>query len=345
MQFTEVLPTCHSPLRSASPSSPTMSQSSWSVLDDVTDTDSSEDDASAPAASDSVILQQTPPLTSLDVPDALSICRSRIADLEKQVNILKGQVSEYAFTSQNQSEEITEVRSKLNNLEEEKRYSSVELDPQTKSQEDAIMYLEHQLAEEKIKTLGNRLDQIDKKICQELDMSPNELKLVEMTEEIKSLTAEQDQLVSGMENRYQSMSDKLSKQVSLNSDLKYINENLNTTIDFLKKEIERLGGNSTNLEKFNSTIDVLKKENHKLLKQNQEYVKEERKKEIEYQNHTEMLRTENEDLKKKNQKLSKVFEKSKGELEDEYEELEKSRNDVVRLEPLAGELENAGKEA
>ncbi|WVW85729.1 hypothetical protein I302_107767 [Kwoniella bestiolae CBS 10118] len=303
-------------------SSPSASQSSWSLID------YSKSDAST--------------VDHLPLPDESEILRSRLSDLERKNAILEDQLRDLRYTTTNQSDEIMMVRRKLAELEDERTYLVAGLDP-------ARRELEGELRRLKV-DLGRERDKSRKGVLEDL-LGRSGLRGNEEDGEIsRAIWVDQERRIEQLGQDLESTTKELTEKILENQELHYINQNLETQNAKLTNEIREMGGNEDKLKSYKSSISNIKKKYKKQLemkekelkgeyKKKQDEVKNEKMKSEESNKKGNDKENEIEELKKKNEKLSRIIEKAKRENEEVSELLERSQAEMDRLsEEVEGKL-------
>ncbi|WWC90802.1 uncharacterized protein L201_005739 [Kwoniella dendrophila CBS 6074] len=338
--------------------SPSLSQSSWSFIDD----SAFDEDLENVLLSSSVStlhhthnrqhIQQQSLAPFFALPDENDILRSRILDLERKNVILQDQMDEHQYTSFNQSEEISTVRRRLNDLEEENTYLKAGLDPSRQALDNEVRRLKIKLGEKKDEERRGVLEEIVKRIEENHHLeilSMDEVKSVLGDDDnvrtiggLKKLALDQNTRISKLTKELNENENELTEKTLLNHELVYINKNLETQNAKLSEEVKTLGGNEEKLKNYKSSIANIKKKYKKQLAQKelelkddflrkQDEIKAENKKIKENKKAIKEDQTELAYYKKKNERLSKLIDKTKLENEQLNEELDKSREEINSL--------------
>ncbi|WWD02417.1 hypothetical protein V865_000456 [Kwoniella europaea PYCC6329] len=312
--------------------SPSASQSSWSLVDG-----STSDDTHSIAST----VEHTTHL-----PDESTILRSRLSDLERKNAILEDQVGGLRYTTTHQSDEIITVRVKLTELEEERTYLQAGLDPIRKELENELRALKLELTRQKDKSRKDVLDDI---LCRSSVVDEPESQDGTIGG-LKAICKDQEKRIERLNSQLIETNKDLSDKILENQELHYINQNLETQNAKLSEEIKQMGGNEDKLKSYKTSISNIKKRYRKQLEQKEKELKGDyKKKQDEVKDEKQKLQESNkkgkdkqseiEELKKKNDKLSKIIDKAKMENEEANEMLEQKEKEIDRLrEEIEGKL-------
>ncbi|WWC93618.1 hypothetical protein V866_000453 [Kwoniella sp. B9012] len=308
--------------------SPSASQSSWSLVDD-----STSDDAQSIAST----VEHTTHL-----PDEGTILRSRLSDLERKNAILEDQLGELRYTITHQSDEIITVRVKLTELEEERTYLRAGLDPTRKELENELRALKFELTRQRDKSRKDVLEDI---ICRSSIVDEPQSHDGTIAG-LRAICKDQEKRIERLNSQLTETNKDLSDKVLENQELHYINQNLETQNAKLSEEIKQMGGDEEKLKNYKTSISNIKKRYKKQLEQKendykkkQDEVKDEKQKLQESSKKGKDKQSEIEELKKKNDKLSKIIDKAKMENEEVNEMLEQKEKEIDRLrEEVEGKL-------
>ncbi|OCF57420.1 hypothetical protein L486_04878 [Kwoniella mangroviensis CBS 10435] len=312
--------------------SPSASQSSWSLVDD-----STSEDAHSIAST----VEHT-----TQIPDETTILRSRLSDLERKNAILEDQLRDLRYTTTNQSDEIITVRVKLIELEEERTYLQAGLDPTRKELENELEALKLELTRQKDKSRKGVLEDI---LCR--SSIADEPERQEGTiGGLRAICKDQEKRIERLNSQLTETNKDLSDKILENQELHYITQNLETQNAKLSEEIKQMGGNEEKLKNYKTSISNIKKRYKKQLehkekelkgdyKKKQDEVKDEKQKLQESSKKGKDKQSEIEELKKKNERLSKIIDKAKMDNEEVSEMLERKEKEIDRLrEEVEGKL-------
>ncbi|WWC71659.1 uncharacterized protein I206_105617 [Kwoniella pini CBS 10737] len=315
-------------------SSPTASQSSWSLID--------EEETNIASSSTSTLDHNIQPAigpTALPDLDENDILRSRISDLELKNTIYEQQIKEHEYTTFNQSEEIAEIRQRLNELEDERIYISAGLDPSRKELESDIRKLELSIGEEGDKTRNEMLIEYKKHLKSNGEnIEPSKKDFAEL----EVISSNQSKRIKELTNQLNQMNDENYQKELLNYELQYIIQSIEIVHIKVNNELKELGIENHKLDNYIHSINNIEKRYKKKLEERGNQLK------VEYENKQNDIKLENDKnlelktknkktekeikhLKKNNDKLSKIIEKVKSENDDMTTQLEESQVEIDRL--------------
>ncbi|WWC63194.1 uncharacterized protein I303_105794 [Kwoniella dejecticola CBS 10117] len=247
-------------------SSPTASQSSWSVVE-------AEDARSIASSSTSTL---DPPSQSPIEPPALlgidenNILRSRISDLERNNAILEDQLREHRYITWNQSDEIVELREKINELEDDKKYIAAGFDPGQKENQREIAKMKIRIGQEGDKARNEMLAAYQKHL-KSLgdDVQPTKKDLAESNVILSNQAKRIEELVDQLKEA----TEQIHHKETLIDELTYIAQSLETEHAKLSHELKEMGMDQKKLDGYKTSIVNVKKRYKRRLAQREKGLK------------------------------------------------------------------------